>query len=415
MKINKKEAAGIGATVVFMVLMGIITVLLGNSLADGKGKGKMTAGVMTPSRQTKEEINVWYYDESFVTYLEKAAQEYEKSNGIRVNCIKVPEENYLEKINEYNISGNDVPGIYIMNSTMLEKAVLAGLSMENKSDSIYNDENYSKTAIQAITYKGRKQAYPLNFDTSVMIYNQAYTQAAPATFDDIIAFSNCMDDTMSGMVENVLAWDIRDLMYNYGFAGAYLEYGGKNGDDPTAKSFTGENLIQTMNYYHNLNQIFSIDINNSSYDDIITRFSQGKIVYTIAGTDIIKKLDEQQTHVSYGLCMMPDMNGELKTKTLAVTNVAVVNPYAADTRLADDFADYISYKMAEEMYELTGKPSGRKDIAYDDNQINVMVDQYEKSVNLPKLMEAGDFGAKLESVLNGIWTGGDIAALLGTL
>lgn len=415
MKFNKKEAAGIALTVLFMVLMGIITVLLGNRLADGDNIENLTAGQLASSGDMKDEINIWYYDDSFVTYLETVAEKYEEDNDIKVNCMRVNEENYLENINESNISGTNVPDVYIMNSAMLEKAVLAGLTMENKSESLYNEENYSKTAIQAITYKGRKQAYPLNFDTSVMVYNQAYTQIVPATFDDIIAFSNNMDESVSGVIENVLLWDVKDLMFNYGFAGAYLEYGGKNGDDPAAKSFTGENLTNAMNYYHNLNQIFSIDINTSSYDDVVNRFSQGKVAYILAGTDVIKRLDELQTQISYDICEIPDMNSELNTKPLAITNVAVVNPYALDTRIADDVADYISYKMSDSMYELTGKPSGRRNIVYDDDKINVMSQQYEKSTNLPKLMEAGDFGAKLESVLNSIWNGADVPSILSTL
>lgn len=413
--INKKEVAGILAAIALMFIMGMITVLFADWLTGDSNDKFMTQGVMTPSEVNENEVTVWYYNDEFTPFLEEAAVMYEKESGITLKCIKAEEENYLESVNNCNISNSDIPDIYIMNSSMLEKAVLAGLTEENTKKDIFNNKVYSDTAISAVTYKGRMQAYPLNFDTSFMVYNTAYTNDAPATFDDIINFSNSVDEAVSSQVENILLWDVKNLMYNYGFAGGYLEYGGKYGDDVSVKSFTNDKLVQSMAYYHNLNQIFSIDINTETYDDVITRFSQGKVVYAIIRTDGIKRIDETENHASYNLSGFPDLNSELATKTLAVTNVAVVNPYSADCERAQKAAEYLSYNMADKMYEDTGKLSARKDIKYNNEQLGVILNQYDKSVNLPKLMEAGDFGAKLESVLSHIWQGADIGQSLSAL
>lgn len=413
--INKKEAAGILAAIALMFIMGMITVLFADWLTGDSDDKIMTQGVMTPAEVNDNEVTVWYYNDEFTPFLEEAAVMYEKESGITLKCIKAEEENYLESVNNCNISNSDIPDIYIMNSSMLEKAVLAGLTEENTKKDIFNNKIYSDTAISAVTYKGRMQAYPLNFDTSFMVYNTAYTNDAPATFDDIINFSNSVDEAISGQVENILLWDVKNLMYNYGFAGGYLEYGGKHGDDVSVKSFNNDKLVQAMAYYYNLNQIFSIDINTETYDDVITRFSQGKVVYAIIRTDGVKRIDETENHASYNLSVFPDLNSELVTKTLAVTNVAVVNPYSADCERAQKAAEYLSYNMADKMYEDTGKLSARKDIKYNNEQLGVILNQYDKSVNLPKLMEAGDFGAKLESVLSHIWQGADIGQSLSAL
>lgn len=407
MNIKKKEIAGIVIAIILMIIMGMIVVLFSNWLTGDIDEDIMTPGVMTSSEIERNEVRVWYYNDEFTGFLEKASLEYEKESGIKLNYIKVREENLLESINENNISGENIPDIYIMNSTMLEKAVLAGLTEENVNTDIYNSRIYSETAISAITYKNRMQAYPLNFDTSFMVYNQSYVQNPPATFDDIINFSNNLDENISGQVENILLWDVKNLIYNYGFAGEYLEYGGKNGDDESVKSFTGDNLVRSMSYYHNLNQFFSIDIDSENYDDVITRFSQGKVVYAIVKTNGIKKLEEAENHVAYGITGFPDMNGELKTKTLSVTNVAVVNPYGYDCDISSDAAEFLSYYMAAYMYDCTGKLSPKNDVNYGDERLGIILKQYDKSVNLPKLMEAGDFGAKLELALNRIWKGND--------
>lgn len=413
--INKKEAAGILAAIALMVIMGMVTVLFTQWLTGGSEDKIMTGGGMPVSEANDNEVSIWYYNDEFAPFLEAASTRYETEKGIKLNYVKVSEEDYLESVNKHNISGNEVPGIYIINSTMLEKAVLAGLTEENTRDGIFNNKLYSDTAISAVTYKGRKQAYPLNFDTAFMVYNTAYAPNAPSTFDDIINYSNNVDEAVSSVAENILLWDVKSLMYNYGFAGGYLEYGGKNGDDVSVKSFTNDKLMQSMAYYHNLNQIFSIDINLETYDDVVVRFSQGKVVYAIVKTDGLRRIGQAETQVAYGVAGFPDMNGELASKPLSVTNVAVVNPYAADCEMAADAAEFLSYNMADRMYESTGKLSGKRNIEYDNEQLGIIFSQYDRSVNLPKLMEAGDFGAKLESVLNRIWQGADIQQTLSEL
>lgn len=414
MNVNKKELIGILVAIVLMIIMGFVTIYLGNSLA-GNDSGKInTAGNLTAGNIASNEVVIWYYDSSFSEYLNLCSDEYYKENGVKINPVLVDEENYLENINQSNINGNDRPDVYIMNSTMLEKAVLGGLTRENKSDDIFNEDIYSKTGISAATYKGRLQAYPMNFDTSFVLYNKELVADAPATFDDIINYSNTMDETISGKIENVLIWNVQSLLYNYGFVGEYLEYGGKNGDDATVKNLNNEKMLVAMTYYKNLNQIFAIDI-NTTYPTVVDKFIQGKASYVIAKTDMISAIESNDNNIDYGVGLYPDINPDLKCKSLAVTNVAAVNPYGNNEAKSADVAEFISYKMADMMYESTGKLSARVDVEYDNEQLYMVLAQYAKAVNLPKLMEAGDFGAKLEVVFNSIWQGGDVPTILATL
>ncbi len=414
MKIDKKEVSGILIAIGMMIGIGIVTILLGKSLTgDKKEYVKHTAGNLTEGNIAKDQVTVWYYDESFTDYFKECEKVYREKYGVSLQYINVREEDYLESINECSIDKEDAPDVYIMDSTMLEKAALAGLTRENRNDATFNDKAFSKTAITAATYKGHLEAYPMNFDTGFILYNTAYVANAPATFDDIINFSNTMDESVSGKIENVLFWDVKDLMYNYGFAGGYIEYGGKNGDDATVKNISGDSLKAALGYYANLNQIFAVDI-GTSYENVLKKFAAGKAAFIIAKTDSIKALEEDDC-VSYGVGAFPDLNADLKSKSLAVTNLAVVNPYGNNSSEADRLAKFISYDMAELMYETTGKLSARVDLEYDNEQLYNILGQYEKSTNLPKVLEAGDFGAKLEVALNMIWQGGDIDTAVAAL
>ncbi len=415
MKIDKKELFGMLIAIGMMVLIGIVTILLGKSLT-GKTEdySKHTAGNLTEGNISKNQVVVWYYDDEFTDYFKECAQVYKDKYGISLQYVNVREEDYLENINKCSVEKEDAPDVYIMDSTMLEKAVMAGLTRENKDDVAFSDKTYSKTALTAATYKGHLQAYPMNFDTGFILYNKAYVPDSPSTFDDIINFSNKMDESVSGKIENVLIWDVKDLIYNYGFAGGYIEFGGKNGDDSTVKNISEDGLTKALSYYANLNQVFAVDI-NTSYESVINKFVSGKSAYIIAKTDSIKAVEENDGRISYGVGLFPDLNTEIKSKTLAVTNLAVVNPYGNNGVEADRLAKFISYDMAHKMYETTGKMSSRIDLEYENEQLYMVLAQYDKSTNLPKVLEAGDFGAKLEVALNMIWQGGDINNAISTL
>ena len=197
-------------------------------------------------------------------------------------------------------------------------------------------------------------------------------------------------------------------MFSYGFVGEYMKYGGENGDDATVKEFVNEGVNKAMAYYKNLNQIFYIDLNNTDYETVLQKFAEGKIAFTILDTEGVRRLRDMGDKVNFLTMKYPDMNDNLKTKAMAVTNVMAVNAFSGNRKEAGKIAEYFTYTKADEMYEKTGYLSGRKDIKYDDVMMDVFLAQYEESDNLPKLMEAGDFGAKLENVLNIIWQGGDV-------
>lgn len=394
-------------TIIFMLAMGGVVILLEHFLTSSD-EVRTTGGNMTPSNVEKTVMNIWYYDDNMTEYLKECAQEYEKDNMVRVKCTKVNREKFLDNINEANMSGSDKPDLYIMDSTYMEKACLAGMAMENTDNSIYNDKKFSKTAISAIKYKNKMYAYPVNFDTAVLAYNADVVSEVPTTFDDIIDYSNNMSDSINGKLDNVLMWDVKELMFSYGFIGAYMKYGGENGDDATVKDFVNEGVNSAMAYYKNLNQIFYIDPDNTDYETVLQKFSEGKIAFTIVDTEGVRRLSDMGDKVNFLTMKYPDMNEKLKTKAMAVTNVMAVNTFSDNRDEAVKLAEYITYTKAYDMYNSTGYLSGRKDIKYEDVNMDVLLAQYDASENLPKLMEAGDFGAKLENALNIIWKGGDV-------
>ena len=130
-----------------------------------------------------------------------------------------------------------------------------------------NTIHFPQVALDAVTYKGKQVAYPLYFETSVLLYNETYLKdwakqqavreaeaakgteeaegateiqqdeaalqaradeilktAVPETIDDILKVADTFDPPEN--VEGIFKWDVSDIFYNYYFVGNYMDVGG---------------------------------------------------------------------------------------------------------------------------------------------------------------------------------------------
>ncbi|MCR4961932.1 MAG: extracellular solute-binding protein [Lachnospiraceae bacterium] len=462
-----------------------------------------------------ENIYFWYSDASLEEFFTGAAVAFHEENeDVRVIPVLVTSEEYLEYVNEASVAGENYPDVFMITNEQLEKAYLAGLASQiDDSTDVVNRAHFSKVAENAVTYHGKKVAYPLYFETSVLVYNKTYLNRwikkvkeeglpqeddseidpneidptnyggdavgeesidgskydvetlsledlIPATIDDIKSFADVYDAPEG--VEGVFKWDVSDVFYNYFFVGNYMVIGGESGDDATNVNIYNEDTIKCMNVYQNLNQFFSIDAETSSYDKMIEDFIDGKFVYSIATSDVIErlknaeveaaaKLEEEKRELDanikewnaevavgemseddmkaavekaesnftspyeFGYARVPMISDELKSKSLSVTDVAVVNGYSEHKHAANRFAAFLTTKYADRIYSKTGKIAASTDANYDDATLLLFQEEYANSMPLPKLIEASNFWVQLEITFFNAWKGNDVDALLTTL
>lgn len=231
----------------------------------------------------------------------------------------------------------------------------------------------------------------------------------PSTIDDILTFANNYDapDT----VEAVFKWDVSDIFYNYFFVGNYMNIGGDSGDDNTIFNLYNKQAVDCLSVYQNMNQYFSIDAKAVTYDSILQEFLDGKTVFTVATTDAIAKIEnakaEGEFNFDYGVAVLPDISSTLKSRGLSVTNAIVVNGYSDKKESANAFAKYIALKKSDELYKKSGKIACKKNTTYENEEITHIFAEYEKSVPLPKMIEASNFWVQLEIAFTKIWTGSD--------
>ncbi|MBD5545599.1 MAG: sugar ABC transporter substrate-binding protein [Lachnospiraceae bacterium] len=435
---------------------------------------KVTAGEQEVSLFSGDKaLTLWYTDEALTNYLESAAFDYQEQTGKRIVPVLVSGLEYLEKIHEASMEGNG-PDLYIMSNDTLEKAYLAGLSSPIRDeDGIVNEEHYPLPALWAVSYQDKQMGYPFYYETSILLYNQTYIEnlakdtllaeaneaegeaamaaieaagseeaaeqdvvaeaeeiqmteeeiaqtmdrLIPTTIEGILSFAEDYD--APEQVEAVFQWDVSDIFYNYFVVGNYITVGGNAGDNPENIHIYNEDAMKCLAVYQKLNQFFSIEPDEVTYESVLKEFIEGKTVFAVATTDAIEKIEEAKAAgefaYEYGAAMLPDVNEELKSKSLSVTNAVVINGYGEQKESAEAFAEYVAFERAENLYDRTGKISARKGIVYENDRISIAMKEYENSVPIPKMMETSSFWVQLEIAFSNIWTGADVNETLRTL
>lgn len=417
----------------------------------------------------RETLYLWYTDEALTDYLNSVAVSYsEYQSDVRVIPVYTSGREYLETINQASLNTDETPDLYIVSNDSLEKAYLAGLASEVMlPEGVLPMESiYPQTAVNAVTYHDKQISYPFYFETSCFLYNETYLmdwaraqieaeidmavaeealqqlenegepnendtnvsgeseqesiiseetvierveQTLPDTIDDILDFAYEYD--APEQVE-VFKWDVSDIFYNYFFVGASIDVGGVNGDLTDSIHIYNEDAIRCLRVYQDLNQFFSIDTKEISYDAVLQDFMDGKIVYTVATSDAMSKIEaaraEGNFKYEYGVSMMPDVSDELSSASLSVTQCVVVNGYSLKKDMANDFAVYLTQYATDTLYSRTGKlPVHDSGDTYTDPNKNAFLQEYMCSIPMPKMIETSNFWVELEIAFAKIWDGED--------
>ena len=391
----------------------------------------------------KDILHFWYTDDAMTDYLTSAAVAYaEIDDDIRIEPVLVSGSELLESINDASVKKEDFPDLYLASNDILEKAYLAGLAVElplslteetagegeeETEASLLTADNFPQAALHAVSYKGKLLAYPLYYQTSAFLYNETYLEetgesAVPPTIKAIETFAD-EHDAPEGL-ESFFTWDVTDIFYNYFFVGDVLSVGGEAGDTPEKTDIYNEKAVEALRVYQELNQFFSIDANVVDYDDVLTDFINGKIMFTVVTTDAVKRLAEAtaagECTFAYAFCEMPAVDEGIKSRSMSVTEGVVVNGYSEYKAQAEAFAAFLATAYAGNLYDRTGKapaylnapPSSDAQSA---EALSVFAREYADSVPLPKMIETGSFWVELEIAFTRIWEGADADAELKRL
>ncbi len=231
----------------------------------------------------------------------------------------------------------------------------------------------------------------------------------PSTIEDIKTFADNYD--APEQVEGVFKWDVTDIFYNYFFIGDTIHMGGEAGWDAGQIDIYNLEAIRSMRAYQELSQFFSIDTGKIDYDTVLDEFMAGKMVFTMATTDAVFKLENAKDDglfaYDYDIALTPDIDENTKTRSLSVTNCVVINAYSRNKEAANDFARFLTSEYNDILFARTGKVSAAEGVDYGYAALEKFAEEYRESIPMPKMIETSNFWIKLEVAFSQIWNGAD--------
>lgn len=371
----------------------------------------------TVQTEPAEEIvmNFWYTDANMTDYFTRVIEAYEAEHtNVTVEMRIVASTGYLDNINTQSINRSNAVDIFMLHNEDLEQAYLAGLAKEyDPADTVYTEENYGKSALRAVTYDGKKVAYPLYFDGAFLVYNKDYVETVPTTFDGILGFATMErgeEESIMDNMEKVCVWPVSDYSFNYEFLSDSLIVGGINGDNRTQVDVENGTVIAALEYFQSLNEYFALDREEVNYDYCLNYFMEGKSAFTFAKTAALTALNE--SGINYGTACMPDISDTISASALSYTQCLVINPYSAHISEAEKLVQALTYDYVGEFFGLTGYYPSCKVWNYDDI-VKGIYENYFDSTPMPKMMTLGDYYIELDILLHKVWDDEeDIAVLL---
>lgn len=422
----------------------------------------------------KDTLYFWYTDDALTDYVNSAAVTFGEQQGVRVIPVLKSGMEYLEEVNYASLHEDEqMPDVYLLSNDSLGKAYLAGLAAKVDDTGVCTTEHFPASALSAVTYGENLIGYPYYYETSAYLYNKTYLEEfvktqlqaeqdqkegemaqeqtdseegevsedkaetpkaeetpaveisqaeieagvqklLPETMNELLSFADMY--VAPENVDSILKWDVSDIFYNYYFVGKYMVVGGEAGDDTSQIDIYNLEAIQCLKAYQKLNQFFYIDPDTVTYDSILQDFIDGRIVFSVVTNDALARLEKAREDGSlvfeYGIMPVPRISEELEGRSLSVTNAVVINGYSEKQELANRFATYLTTEYLENLYARTGKTASAYDAPSDNEYQNSFLEEYEKSIPMPKMIETSNFWIQLEIVFSKVWNGENINDLV---
>ena len=361
------------------------------------------ATLTASSAFAQESITVWE-DLQKAKGIEKAAVDFEKKTGVKVNIVEMRYTLQLEKIRLDGPAGIGADVMLIPND-QLGSAVVQGL-ISPVDTSKMAGEDYLPQSLEAFTQDGKLYGIPKVIETLGLFYNKDILKEPLATMDDYYNYSKeRMKDGKLGLVAKF------DEIY-YAISalepyGAYVFGKDANGNyDASDVGFNNEGAIEATEYISKFYKegMFPVGImGQNGLNAIDSLFTEGKAAACINGPWVVEPY--QKSGVNFGVVPLPKMpNGKDMTSFMGVRGYVISN-WSSKKDLAQDFINFANQpEYAKVRFETTTEIPPLKSVLEDpiiaNNEIaSAFAAQSLRSYPMPSIPEMAEIWTPMDSSL----------------
>ncbi|WP_028782010.1 sugar ABC transporter substrate-binding protein [Thalassobacillus devorans] len=306
-----------------------------------------------------EKLTVWMNaEEKQEEALKTITDKYTEEKGIEVEIIPISMLDQIEKLDVEGPAGNG-PDIIFQPHDRIGDLVLKGLvdpvNLGDKKD------EYTETAIDAVTYEGDVWGYPAVTETYALFYNKSLVEEAPKTMEDLMAIAE--RDTKKGEDKYGFLMEGANFYFTYPFFSGYGAYvfGNENGnydiDDiglNNEGAVKGGKLIQSWFENGYIPQDLTPDIMNGLV-------KEGKVSTVINGPWMVREYQEALGD-DLAAAPLPKLENGKNPKSFVGVKSYMLSYYSENKEWAEDLMAFITNsENAMTYYDMAGEMPARKD------------------------------------------------------
>lgn len=352
-------------------------------------------------------LTVWEAGGPHGEFMQEAGKQFQEKYGVEVVYEEVGHTDTVAKLILDGPAGVGAD-VYAAPHDKLGEVYANGLALENDIAG-YADDFIEVSTKVGIAEDGKLYNFPLSFETYAMFYNKDILTTPPTTWDDVIAFAETFNDPANNKFAAM--WEAANAYYGFAFLSAAGPLFGPNGTDKTVLLTDTQEAVDAMKYYQTLrSKVFDVPAADTSYDAMMTAFTEGKAAMILNGPWAIK--DIQDAGINFGIVPFPKLEGGVDPLTFSGIRVLHVSSYTKYPNAAKAFAYFASVELAETRVEMTGDVPVFNGLQIDDEHRLAIQAAGANAFPMPSIPAMNAYWSVMAGVLTNIWDGNDVAAEL---
>ena len=297
-------------------------------------------------------LTVWtHFGENELVWLRDQAKTFEAKTKNKVNIVSVPFDDLTTKFLQSAPKGQGPDLIVTQAHDRIGQMAAAGV-IEPMDKYVTSKTDLDKTAVQAMTYKGKLFGIPMFAESVALIYNKKLVPQAPTTWNALL--SAAQSAQKSGNLGFVMPLD--NAYLTYGFTSAYGGYVFKNtGGTLNTKDLGLGNAgaVKAAGFINDLRYKYNLIPEGITGDAVKSAFTQGRAAMMISGPWDID--DIRKAGIDFGIAPFPTPPGASgKWSPFVGVQGTIMNAYSKNKAAAAQFAKSITTADAQISFNKAG-------------------------------------------------------------
>ncbi len=343
------------------------------------------------SSSANNELTV-YVDNGYKSYMEEAAEAFEKESGTKVTIKTGDALSGLDNLSLDNQSGK-APDVM-----MAPYDRVGGLGSDGQLAEVElnKDSKTDKTTEALVTNGGKVYGAPAVIETLVLYYNKDLIQEAPKTFGELeeLAKDSKYDFAGEDGKNTAFLADWLNFYYAYGLLsgnGGYVF--GNDGTDPSDIGLNNQGSIDGIEYAKTWYAKWpkGLQDTTAAANFIQTQFQEGKTAAIIDGP--WKASSFKEAKVNYGVATIPTLPNGNSYSAFGGGKAWVIPAGANNPEAAQKFVDFLTTTDQQKaFYDKTNEVPANTEareyaVGKNDELTTAVVKQFENAQPMPNISE----------------------------